>query len=134
MKFNLPPWAYSPHVRVGAGVAVLVLFGWIAIHFGLTTTGICVLIAALAAAGGYLMLVVRPARLPHDGLLRLRLEGAIREHAYHNPIERLTGRSFPSLEHIRRALMGAARDPHLGAVMVEISGLETGFATAQELH
>jgi protease-4 len=77
---------------------------------------------------------VRPALIPRDGLLHVRLAGSLREHAVVSPIQYLMGRGLFTLHHVRRALEAAADDSYLKAVMVEIAGLEVGYATAQELH
>ena len=58
----------------------------------------------------------------------------MREVAPRSPLAQLRGRGGPTLFDLRQVLEGAARDPRLSAVIVRIAGLETGLATADELH
>jgi len=121
-------------LRLISIVVVAALVGALLVYFGWHLPGIALLILSLAALAGYFLLVVRVARIPRDSLLHIRLAGSLREHAASSLLDRVRGRGFTTLHQLREALTEAARDPALSAVMVEISGLECGLATAQELH
>ena len=58
----------------------------------------------------------------------------MREITPRSPLDQLRGRGGPTLFDLRQVLEGAARDPRVSAVIVRIAGLETGLATADELH
>ena len=107
--------------------AALLLWGWYWI-------GALILIAAIAAAAAYYFLIFRPARIPKDSLLRLRISGRVSEHSFGSIMDRLMGREFVTMHHLREALAHAAKDSSLAAVMVELAGASCGMASAQELH
>jgi protease-4 len=67
-------------------------------------------------------------------VLTIKLAGAMREVAPRSPLAQLRGRGGPTLFDLRQVLEGAARDPQVSTVVVRIAGLETGLATADELH
>jgi protease-4 len=90
--------------------------------------------AAAALLLAYQLFVVRPARIPRGAVLKLRLAGALGEHAPPAPLERLLRRRGPTLHEVRCALEAARDDPRLSAVIVDVAGLDVGFATAEELH
>src|SRR5690348_1348125 len=121
-------------VRVAIAVALVAGIGVLAFHYGLHGTGIGLWVLAAAMAAAFVLLVVRPARIPHGAVLTVRLAGAIRESRPRSPLDQLRGRGGPVLFDLRRVLEGAARDPRLNAVIVRIAGLEAGLATADELH
>lgn len=118
--------AVATLVLIGAGALVGAL-GW---HW----LGGLLIFVGLAAAAAYLLVVVRPARLAPESLLRVRLSGALREHAAAPLLERLRGSQPPTLHQLREAFQEAAGDPRVSAVMIEIAGLHCGLASAQELH
>lgn len=121
-------------VRVAIVAAVIVALGAIGVDVGMRVLGGALIALAIILVTAYVSFVVRPALIPRDGLLHIRLAGSLREHAVVSPIQYLMGRGLFTLHHVRRALEAAANDPYLKAVMVEIAGLEVGYATAQELH
>jgi protease IV len=114
-------------VALTAGASVL------AIHNGLTEVGIALAVIAAALAAAFL-LVWRMARIPRGAVLTIKLAGALREVAPRSPIAQLRGRGGPTLFNLRQVLEGAARDSRLNTVIIKIAGLETGLATADELH
>ncbi len=116
---------------VASGLAALGLF---ALDRHAIAVGVIALMLALGLVAAFVGLVVMPARIPHGATLAIHLRGTLREHVSRSLIERLRGRSFPTLYDLRNALEAAAREPGLYGVMVEISGLQVGLATAQELH
>jgi protease IV len=121
-------------IRFGMLAALVAGAGALAIHFGLRETGIGLCVAAAAIAAAFYMMVWRPSRVPRGAVLTIKLAGALRESTPHSPLDQLRGRATPTLFDLRQALEGAARDPRIRAVIVRIAGLETGLATADELH
>jgi protease IV len=120
--------------RVIVLVLAILLVGAIAFLLGWHAIAAMLAVAALAAAAAYFLLIFRPARIPPDSLLRLRLSGRLREHSAGSLLDRLRGRDYVTMHELRIALEHAARDPALQAVMVEVAGLSCGLASAQELH
>jgi protease-4 len=96
--------------------------------------GVAFLIAAIAMAAAFFVFVIRPARIPRDAVLTLRLSGALPEEPHRSLIDQLRGRLVPPLSHLRYALEEVRRDPAIRAIMVEVAGLDNGLATAEELH
>jgi len=121
-------------VRLAIIAAVLVALGAIGLDIGMRVLGAALILVAAILIAAYVGVVVRPALVPRDGLLHLRLAGGLREYAVTSPIQYLMGRGLFTLHHLRLALEAAATDPQVKAVMVEIAGLEVGHATAHELH
>jgi len=124
----------SREARVASLAAVLTAAGAICFDAGWRTAGIALLLAAGAIAIAFYLGVVRPATLPRDAVLMLRIAGALREDAPRSPIEQLRSRGLPTLFHLRQALEAAAADPAVKTVVVEILAPTIGLATAQELH
>ncbi|HKV55767.1 MAG TPA: signal peptide peptidase SppA [Candidatus Binataceae bacterium] len=121
-------------MRVAIVIAVLVALGVIALDAGWRASGILALLAATAIAVAYHSFIIRPARIPRDAALIIRLASGIREDAPRSPLEQLRSRGTPTLFHIRNALEAAAADPQLKTVVVEVSAPGFGLATAHELH
>ena len=121
-------------VRLAVVAALLVALGAIGIDNGMRAIGIALIAVAVILTAAYVAMVVRPARLPREGLLHLRLAGKLREYAVVSPIQYLMGRELFTLHHLRLALEAAATDWQIKAVMIEIAGLEAGHAMAHELH
>ncbi|HEY2524983.1 MAG TPA: signal peptide peptidase SppA [Candidatus Binataceae bacterium] len=121
-------------VRLAILVALLVGAGALALHLGWRDTGVVLCITAVAVAGAFYLLAVRPSRIPRGAVLVVKLAGAMREVAPRSPLDQLRGRGGATLFDLRQALEGAARDPRVKAVIVRIAGLETGLATADEIH
>ena len=120
--------------RVIVIVAALALLSAIAFLLGWYWIGGVLFAPALAVAAAYFFLIFRPARIPPDSLLRLRLSGRVSEHSFGSLRDRLMGREFVTMHQLREALAHAAKDPALAAVMVEVAGVACGMASAQELH
>ncbi len=121
-------------VRLAIIAALLVALGAIGLDIGLRAAGAALIVIAAILVAAYVAVVVRPAMVPSEGLLQLRLAGRPREYAVTSPIQYLMRRGLFTLHHLRLALEAAATDDSVKAVMVEIAGLEVGHATAQELH
>ncbi|HEV3113409.1 MAG TPA: signal peptide peptidase SppA [Candidatus Binataceae bacterium] len=120
--------------RVIVIVVALALVSAIAFLIGWYWIGAVLLAPALAAAAAYFFLIFRPARIPPDSLLRIRLSGRVSEHSFGSLMDRLRGREFVTMHQLREALTHAANDRALAAVMVEVAGAACGMASAQELH
>jgi len=121
-------------VKLAILVVLVAAAGALALHYGLRETGVGLCVLAAAIAGAFFLMVWRPARIPRDAVLTIKLAGAMRESTPRSPLDQLRGRGGPTLFDLRQALEGAARDPRLSAVIVRIAGLETGLATADELY
>ncbi len=117
-------------------IVVLAIFAASIIAFlvGWHGSAVALAVAALAMAAGYFFLIFKPARIPRDSLLRLRLAGTLHEHSLGSLLDRVRGRDFVTMHHLRAALEHAVRDPAIRVVMVELAGISCGFASAQELH
>ena len=117
-------------------IVVLAIVAASAVAFCLSwyATAVALALVAVAMAAAYFFLVLRPARIPKDSLLRLRLAGTLHEHSLGSLLDRIRGRDLITMHHLREALQHAAHDPAIGAVMVEMPGMSCGFASAQELH
>lgn len=126
--------ALRREVRVAILVALMAGAGALAIHYGLRETGVGLCVMAGASAAAFWLLAVRPSRIPRGAVLTVKLAGAMREITPRSPLDQLRGRGGPTVFDLRQVLEGAARDPRLSAVIVRIAGLETGLATADELH
>lgn len=114
--------------------AILLGLGVVVLGAGWRLCGAGLLLLALLVGAAFYLLVVKPARLPEGSVLVLRLAGRVREEFRRSPMEQIVGRVPPTLYELRRALEAAASDRRLAGVVVEIAGLEVGFALAQELH
>lgn len=121
-------------IRALVPVAALAALAAAAIHLGLRAEGEALALAAAALAASFYFLVWRPARIPRDAVLIVKLAGALRESPPRSPFDQLRGRAAPSLFELRQALEAAARDPRVRAVIVQIAALEAGLASADELH
>src|SRR5258708_22160525 len=124
----------SREVRLAILVAIMAITGALLCHAGHWTAGITVLAMALAIVAAFWLAVVRPARIPRDGVVMIRLAGPIEEDVTRSPLDQIMHRGALSLDHLRYALESAALDRGVRAIVVEIAGLEAGLATAHELH
>jgi protease IV len=121
-------------IKAALLVALVAAAGAVLIHHGLGGAGIALCMVAVGIAVAFYTMVWRPARIPRDAVLIIKLAGAMREIAPRSPLDQLRGRATPSLFDLRQVLEAAARDPRLSAVIIRIAALETGLATADELH
>jgi len=113
-------------IMTSAGAILCVADHW--------TAGIVVLAMALAIVVAFWLAVVRPARIPRDAVVMIRLAGAIEEDVTRSPLDQILRRGALSLDTLRYALESAATDSGVRAIVVEIAGLEAGLATAHEVH
>src|SRR5439155_10328460 len=119
-------------VRVAILIALLIALGVLFLDAGWRGAGLTALLLATAIAVAFYALVIRPARVPREAVLTIRLAGGIHEDAPRNPIEQLRSHGTPTLFDIRNALEAAAEDPRLQTVLVEIFAPALGLATAHE--
>jgi protease-4 len=124
----------SREVRLGIVVAILFIVGSVACAAGDLKTGFSVIVFAVAMVAAFHFAVVRPAQIPRDAVLVVRLAGPIEEDVTRSPLDQLMRRGAQSLDHLRYALESAAGDDDLRAIVVEIAGLGAGLATAHEIH
>ena len=78
--------------------------------------------------------VVRPAQIPRDAVVMVRLAGPIEEDVTRSPLDQLMRRGAQSLDHLRYVFESAAVDDDVAAIVVEIAELGAGLATAHEIH
>jgi protease IV len=124
----------SREVRLAIVVAILCAVGAVACVAGDWKLGIAALGVALALLAAFCFAVVRPARIPHDAVLVIRLAGPIEEDVTRSPLDQIMRRGAQSLDHLRYAFESAAIDADVRAIIVEIAGFGAGLATAHEVH
>lgn len=124
----------SRELRVAIVCAVLIAAGAACFSHGWRWAGGALFAAAAANIAAFALFVVRPARIPREAALSIKIANGIREDAPHSPIDQLRSRGTVTLHQLRQALETAAIDPELKAVVVELTNSGIGLATAQELH
>ncbi|HEV2170693.1 MAG TPA: hypothetical protein VGR40_07085, partial [Candidatus Binatus sp.] len=82
----------SREARLATIVAVLCAVGTLACVAGHWEIGIAVLGVALAIVAAFWFAVVKPARIPHDAVVVIRLAGPIEEDVTRSPIDQLLRR------------------------------------------
>jgi protease-4 len=96
--------------------------------------GAAALIVASAAAIAFrLVWVIRPIRIRDASVLLIRLAGELREVESATLVQQVLGRFSPSFRQMLAALDFCGRDAKVKTVLVEITGLNVGFAMAQEM-
>jgi protease IV len=124
----------SREVRLGILVAILFVVGSVACAAGDLKTGFGVMAVAVALVAAFYFAIVRPAQIPHDAVLVIKLAGPIEEDVTRSPLDQLMRRGAQSLDHLRYVLESAAVDDDVRAIVVEIAGFGAGLATAHEIH
>jgi protease IV len=124
----------SREARLATIVAVLCAVGTLACAAGHWKPGIAILGVAIAMVAAFWFAVVKPARIPHDAVVTIRLTGPIEEDVTRSPIDQLLRRGAQSLDTLRYSLEAAAGDADVRAIIVEISSFGAGLATAHEIH
>lgn len=124
----------SREVRLAIIVAVLCAIGAVACVSRHWTLGIAAFGVAAAMTAAFYYAVLRPARIPRDAVVVIRLAGPIEEDVVRSPVDQLLRRGGQSLDGLRYALEAAATDSDVRAVLVEISSFGAGLATAHEIH
>jgi protease-4 len=124
----------SRELRLGIIVAILFSVGSVFCAAGDLKTGFGVIAVAVAMVAAFHFAVVRPAQIPHDAVLVIRLAGPIEEDVTGSPLDQIMRRGATSLDHLRYAFESAAIDDEVRAIVVEIAGFGAGLATAHEVH
>ena len=124
----------SREVRLGIVVAILFSVGAVLCAAGDLKTGFGVIAVAVAMVAAFYFAVVRPAQIPNDAVLVIRLAGPIEEDVTGSPLDQIMRRGATSLDHLRYAFESAAIDDDVRAIVVEIASFGAGLATAHEVH
>ncbi len=124
----------SRELRLGIVVAILYVVGAVGLAFGHWEVGITAIGIGLALVAAFYFAVIRPARIPHDAVLVIRLAGPIEEDVTGSPLDQIMRRGAQSLDHLRYAFESAAIDNDVRAIIVEIASFGAGLATAHEVH
>src|SRR6202522_1353980 len=124
----------SREVRLAIIGAILFSVGAVACAAGHWKVGITVLGIAVAIVAAFYFAVVRPAQIPSDAVLIVRLAGPIEEDVTRSPLDQIMRRGAQSLDHLRYAFESAAIDDDVRAIIVEIASFGAGLATAHEVH
>jgi protease-4 len=120
--------------RVAIYCAILIALALVALYLGRTALFITFLISALSMAVAFFLFVIRPARIPRDAILTIRLSGPLPEEPHRSIVDQIRGRASPALSHLRYALEAVRDDPSIRALVVEVAGIDNGLATAEELQ
>ncbi len=126
----------SREVRLAIMVAVLLLLGLLALTHHEIKAGVSLLVIAAASLAVFWYAVIRPARIPREAVITIRLSGSIHEDPQVTPIDQLLrrGRAAMSLRNLRYALEAVEADPSVRGIIVEIGGFEAGLATCHEIY
>src|SRR5271156_6633808 len=124
----------SREVRLGIIVVVLCAAGGGAGAAGDWKNVMAILGVPAAMVAAFWFAIVRPAQIPHDGVVVIRLAGPIEEDVTRSPLDQIMRRGAQSLDHLRYALESASTDHEVRAIVVEIAGFGAGLATAHEVH
>ena len=124
----------SREVRLAIIVVVLSVAAAVACVAGDWKTGIAIFGVAFALLAAFYFAILRPAQIPRNAVLVVRIAGPIEEDVTRSPLDQLMRRGAQSLDHLRYAFESAAIDDDLRAIVVEIAGFGAGLATAHEIH
>jgi len=124
----------SREVRLAIIVTILSAVGTVACAAGDWKVGITILGVAAAMVAAFWFAVVRPAQIPRDAVVVVRLAGPIEEDVTRSPLDQLMRRGAQSLDHLRYVFESAAIDDDVRAIVVEIAEFGAGLATAHEIH
>src|SRR5271165_2082307 len=112
----------SREVRLGIIVAILFFVGSVFCVAGDLKAGFGIIGMAVAMVAAFYFAVVRPAQIPRDSVLVIRLAGPIEEDVTRSPLDQIMRRGAQSLDHLRYAFESAATDDDVRAIVVEIAG------------
>jgi protease-4 len=104
------------------------------LHFNQPDLAAIALIAAAAVPVAFWLMVVKPAHIPANSVVMLRLSGPISEDARRRTLDQLLHRSAIGLRQLRYGLAAAATDIRVRTVVVQLTSAEAGLATAHEIH
>jgi protease-4 len=121
-------------VRITAYCTILIVAALLAFYFGHGALGVTLILSAVVMAAAFFIFVIRPARIPRDAVLTIRLTGALPEEPHRSVVDQIRGRTSPVLSHLRYGLTEVRRDPAIRALIIEVAGIDNGLATAEELH
>ncbi len=124
----------SREVRLAIVVAILFSVGAVLCAAGDLKAGFGLIAVAAAMVAAFYFAVVRPAQIPKDAVLVIRLAGPIEEDVTGSPLDQIMRRGAISLDHLRYAFESAAIDDNVRAIVVEIASFGAGLATAHEVH
>jgi protease-4 len=124
----------SREVRLGIIVAILFAVGAVFSAAGDLKTGFGVIAVAVAMVAAFHFAVVRPAQIPKNAVLVIKLAAPIEEDVTGSPLDQIMRRGAISLDHLRYAFESAAIDDDVRAIVVEIASFGAGLATAHEIH
>jgi protease-4 len=124
----------SREARVAGLIVALGVLGEMMFRHHAPTLGAILFLAAVAVAGVFWAFVIRPARIPRDSVLMLRLAGSIPEDIRRSPFDQLFHRHTMGLRQLRYGLEAVVSDRRVRAVVVHLAGVEAGLATAHEMH
>src|ERR1700687_591470 len=105
----------SREVRLAILISIMAAAGTILCAADHWAAGITVLAMAAAIVVAFWLAVVRPARIPRDAVVMIRLDGPIEEDVTGSPFEQIVRRGALSLDSLRYALASAATDSGGGA-------------------
>jgi protease-4 len=115
------------------GAAAAFALGAVIFALGWRLSGAALSVVGGAALAIYITWVIQPINIRPGSVLVLRLAGELREVEVAPFFRQVLGRFSPSLRQVIAALEFCGRDPRVKAVLVDITGLRAGIATAQEL-
>jgi protease-4 len=124
----------SREVRLAIVVLILYVVGAIGLAFGHWGVGTAAIGIGIALVAAFHFAIVRPAQIPHDAVLVVRLSGPIEEDVTRSPLDQIMRRGAQSLDHLRYAFESAATDNDVRAIVVEITSFGAGLASAHEVH
>ncbi len=124
----------SREVRLAIVVAILSAAGTVACAAGDWKAGITLVGVAAAMVAAFWFAVVRPAQIPGDAVVIVRLAGPIEEDVTSSLLDQFMRRGAQSLDHLRYVFESAAIDGDVRAIVVDIAGFGAGLATAHEIH
>jgi protease-4 len=133
-------FAFAGKIRLGRevrlAIAVVILLALAAFMLARRewAPGMAAIAVAVALVAAFFLLIVRPARIPRDAVVMIRLSGAIPEEQRRSPLDQLLRPRMLTLDDLRYAFESMVSDRGVRAVVIEFAGLEAGMATAHELH
>ncbi len=124
----------SREVRIGFIVALFALGGVYAVTHHARGLGLVLMGIAAAITAAFWYFVIRPARIPRDAVITIRLSGPIHEDPLLTPLDQLRRRGLLSMRSLRYALESVVADAGVKGIIVEIAGPEAGIATCHEIQ
>lgn len=124
----------SREARLAGLIIILGVLGVLMLDLHWPLLGTFLLMTALGIVIAFWVMVLRPARIPNDSTLMIRLSGSIPEDIRRSPIDQLLRRHSLGLRQLRYGLEAAVKDPKLRAIVIHVAGVEAGLATAHEMH